>query len=147
MRKERRNRIGNRAGLFFCLSAALLFLTACAGGKDGISRQPDTEQGETLAQGESRIKPTAAPKPYESESGAQYYFKAGERYLSVYNGEEFEDLYVKGVNIGLGKPGYFPGEAAITKEEYARWFQEIGEMNANCIRVYTLQTPAFYEAF
>ena len=36
---------------------------------------------------------------------------------------------------------------AVTKEEYARWFQQIGEMNANAVRVYTVQPPAFYEAF
>ncbi len=49
--------------------------------------------------------------------------------------------------MGLGKPCYFPGETAISGEEYARWFQQIAEMNANCVRVYTVQPPAFYEAF
>lgn len=78
--------------------------------------------------------------------GASYYFRAQGKYLSVYNGSDFEDIYIKGVNLGLGKPGYFPGEAAITKEEYARWFRQIGEMNANCVRVYTIQPPVFYEA-
>lgn len=90
--------------------------------------------------------PENVTAPYVQD-GAAYYFKAQGQYLSVYNGSEFEDIYIKGVNLGLGKPGYFPGETAVTKEEYARWFQQIGEMNANAVRVYTVQPPAFYEAF
>ncbi|MBO5291752.1 MAG: family 2 glycosyl transferase [Lachnospiraceae bacterium] len=78
---------------------------------------------------------------------ARFYFQTNGSYLSVYNGSTFDDLYIKGVNIGLGKPGYFPGETAITYEEYARWFEQIAAMNANCIRVYTIQPPAFYQAF
>ncbi|WP_137289170.1 hypothetical protein [Natronorubrum halophilum] len=46
----------------------------------------------------------------------------------------------------MAKPGYFPGEAAITKTEYGRWLRQISEMNANVIRTYTLHPPAFYEA-
>ena len=70
------------------------------------------------------------------------------------NGQAFEvlqdgkwqSIIFKCVNIGMGKPGYFPGEAAITEEEYYRWFTQIGEMNANTIRVYTLNPPGFYKA-
>lgn len=49
--------------------------------------------------------------------------------------------------MGLGKPGAFPGEVAITKADYTKWFEWIGEMNANTIRVYTVQGPEFYQAF
>lgn len=96
--------------------------------------------------GEMQIQPLNRIEPYVSE-GVNCYFKTQGKYLGVYNGTEFEDIYLKGVNMGLGKPGYFPGEAAITKEEYALWFKQISEMNANCIRVYTVQPPEFYEAF
>src|SRR5699024_2949730 len=51
-----------------------------------------------------------------------------------------------GVNIGMAKPGTFPGEAGITKEVYSRWFKMISEMNANSIRIYTIHPPEFYEA-
>ncbi|MFC4989839.1 hypothetical protein [Saliphagus infecundisoli] len=61
-------------------------------------------------------------------------------------GEEWRDLPVHGVNLGMAKPGRFPGEAAITKAEYARWLEGISEMNANVIRMYTLHPPGFYEA-
>ncbi|KPN89464.1 hypothetical protein [Lysinibacillus sp. ZYM-1] len=59
---------------------------------------------------------------------------------------KWESIVFKGVNIGMGKPGAFPGEAAITEEEYYRWFNQIADMNANTIRVYTLHPPGFYRA-
>lgn len=59
---------------------------------------------------------------------------------------EWTPMTIKGVNMGMGKPGAFPGEAAITEDEYYRWFQQIGEMNANTVRVYTLHPPGFYNA-
>ncbi|WP_256257695.1 MULTISPECIES: hypothetical protein [unclassified Paenibacillus] len=70
----------------------------------------------------------------------------GSQYLQLYRKGEPQDLLLKGVNMGIAKPGHFPGEAAITKAEYARWFQHIGDMHANVVRIYTLHPPAFYEA-
>lgn len=60
--------------------------------------------------------------------------------------DEWQPITIKGVNIGMAKPGTFPGEAGITEEEYSRWFTYIGEMGANSIRVYTLHPPGFYRA-
>lgn len=59
---------------------------------------------------------------------------------------KWTEITIKGVNIGMAKPGTFPGEAAISEDEYYRWFEQIGEMNANAIRVYTLHPPDFYNA-
>lgn len=114
-------------------------------------QEPEVEE----EQGTDTVPETADGMEYEavqeteavSEEAVSYYFKTMGNYLGVYNGRDFEEIYLKGVNLGLGKPGYFPGETAITKEEYARWFEQISQMNANCIRVYTIQPPAFYEAF
>jgi hypothetical protein len=72
--------------------------------------------------------------------------QTGEQYIQIYKNGKWEDFLVKGVNMGVGKPGYFPGETAITKDEYFRWFKAIGDMNANSFRVYTLHPPEFYEA-
>ncbi|AZN43290.1 hypothetical protein [Paenibacillus albus] len=69
----------------------------------------------------------------------------GDHFQTLKNGK-WSDFTIKGVNIGMGKPGAFPGNAAIGRDEYYRWFQQIAAMNANAIRVYTLQPPAFYEA-
>lgn len=60
--------------------------------------------------------------------------------------DSWTDLLIKGVNIGMAKPGTFPGEAGISEQEYYRWFEQIGQMNANTIRIYTLHPPGFYNA-
>lgn len=72
--------------------------------------------------------------------------RVNENNIEIYKNGKWETTFLKGVNIGASKPGYFPGEFGITKEDYLRWFKYIKEMNANVIRVYTLQMPEFYEA-
>ena len=57
----------------------------------------------------------------------------------------YEPLTVRGLNIGMAKPGYFPGSAAITRAEYDRWLADIGAI-ANVIRTYTIHPPEFYRA-
>lgn len=74
-------------------------------------------------------------------------FRAQGSGFQIRQDNQWRDFLIKGVNMGVGKPGYFPGEMQITKEEYMDWFTQIGEMNANAIRVYTIQPSAFYEAF
>lgn len=88
------------------------------------------------------VKATAATK-----EGIAYPSRINGQAFEVYEDGEWQPFTIKGVNMGMAKPGTFPGEAAITREEYDRWFKAIGEMNANAIRVYTLHPPAFYEAF
>ena len=60
--------------------------------------------------------------------------------------DAFTPMSVRGVNLGMGKPGRFPGEAAITRAEYDRWLGMIGRLNVNVVRVYTVHPPAFYRA-
>ncbi|WP_195262473.1 MULTISPECIES: family 2 glycosyl transferase [unclassified Clostridium] len=72
--------------------------------------------------------------------------KTEEKNILVNKNGEWENFFVKGVNLGASKPGYFPNEYGVTKEEYLRWFNLIAEMNANTIRVYTILKPEFYEA-
>ncbi len=85
---------------------------------------------------------TALPQ----EKGVRYISKTDKDTLSVYKDNKWEKMFIRGVNIGAGKPGAFPGELAITYDEYYRWFTYISEMNANTIRVYTTMRPQFYNA-
>ena len=64
----------------------------------------------------------------------------------IFNDNKPTKTFIKGVNIGATKPGYFPGELGITKDDYLRWFRQIAEMNANTIRVYTTMKPDFYDS-
>ncbi|MGL4483892.1 MAG: family 2 glycosyl transferase, partial [Anaerovoracaceae bacterium] len=70
--------------------------------------------------------------------------KDGKIFLNSPSGEE--EVFLRGVNIGLGKPGHDPGDIAITKNEYMKWFTQIADLNVKFIRVYTLQSPDFYRA-
>jgi hypothetical protein len=86
---------------------------------------------------------------------AEYYFMARENYFSQQvtrfeDGEKkssWEDLFLKGVNLGVAVPGKFPGEFSLTFDKYLEWMKLIGKMNANIIRTYTILPPAFYQAF
>lgn len=57
------------------------------------------------------------------------------------------EFTIKGVNLGAGIPGHFATDYAIDKETYKKWFSYIEEMGANTIRIYTILSPNFYEAF
>lgn len=75
-----------------------------------------------------------------------YISKTDQNSFYVLEKGQWNKFFIKGVNIGAGKPGAFPGEVAITYDEYYRWFGYISQMNANTIRVYTIQRPQFYNA-
>lgn len=81
-----------------------------------------------------------------SEDGIAYISKVDSQSFYIYQYGKWSKSFVKGVNIGAAKPGAFPGELAITKAEYLRWFKEISAMNADAIRVYTILKPDFYDA-
>lgn len=80
------------------------------------------------------------------EENIKYISKVDNKDFYTYDIGKWKKSFIKGVNIGAAKPGAFPGELSITKEEYKRWFKYISEMNANSVRVYTILKPDFYEA-
>ena len=82
----------------------------------------------------------------EKVEGLSYNARLNEDRYEVLVDGKWQPITIKGVNIGMARPGVFPGEAGISEEEYARWFEYIGEMEANTIRVYTLHPPGFYKA-
>lgn len=86
-----------------------------------------------------------APGFGEKETATAFRTEA-DRIQILYN-DRWEDFQIRGVNIGTGYPGVFPNDYGIDEETYLRWFKMIAEMNANVIRVYKIQSPAFYNAF
>lgn len=72
-------------------------------------------------------------------------FQASEGRLRIWDGSAYQPLFVKGMNLGIAVPGTQPGELAATAEDYDRWFQMLGEMGINTLRLYTLHYPRFYE--
>lgn len=84
------------------------------------------------------FNPNAAPTTFTSVKDKTIYVDFG-------NG--FEPFEVKGVNMGIGYPGKYAVEYGVDEETYLKWFEQISEMNANTLRVYTYQSEAFYNAF
>lgn len=83
---------------------------------------------------------------YKDKDGVSYISMVDNKYFYIYKYGKWQKEFIKGVNMGAAKPGSFPGDLAVTKEEYLKWFEYIGKMNANTIRVYTILKPAFYDA-
>lgn len=76
----------------------------------------------------------------------QYVSRIDDSGMQVQIDGKWQSMKIQGVNLGMGKPGAFPGQAAITENEYYKWFQDIGKLGSNTIRVYTVQPPGFYNA-
>lgn len=65
--------------------------------------------------------------------------------LTIWNGNQYIPFFIKGINLGVALPGNYPGELNVTKQQYAKWFGQIKSLGFNCIRIYTLHYPHFYE--
>jgi hypothetical protein len=74
-------------------------------------------------------------------------FKTSGDHVAMYKGTDYRSLILKGINLGSSPPGYFPGEIAyaITPDMYEKWIKMMAQAGFNCIRVYTLHPPVFYE--
>ncbi len=72
-------------------------------------------------------------------------FSTNENHLTIWNGSEYVPFFVKGTNLGVSVPGTFPGQLAASRNQYAQWFEQIKQDGFNCIRLYTLHFPRFYE--
>ncbi len=72
-------------------------------------------------------------------------FSVDSTQLTIWNGETYIPFFMKGVNLGIAKPGTSPGELEATPEQYRLWFSQIKDAGFNCIRIYTLHYPHFYE--
>lgn len=66
--------------------------------------------------------------------------------FQVLTGHNWEKFYIKGINIGAATPGKWFTEFPSDENVYLDWFEKIGQMNANCVRIYTLLPPEFYSA-
>ena len=100
-------------------------------------------------------KPLFAPAPLdeleEASANATYFFRAGATYIQKARIEnqrivDFDDFFIKGVNFGVAVPGKFPAEFSLKFDDYLDWLEQIGKMNANVIRTYTILPPDFYKA-
>jgi len=134
---------GKDAEAFFGFGAAHFrlgdFLTARWAFYQALDLKPDHRAAREYV---GRIERERTVKP---PSARQSRFRAGKNYFEILDGT-WKKFFLKGINIGLGLPGYFPGEFAIKRGAYLAWFDRIAALGVNSLRVYTLQPPGFYEA-
>lgn len=66
----------------------------------------------------------------------------------LYQGENgiWEPFVIRGVDLSASVPGHASSDYAPDYEDYSRWLDQIGEMGANAIRVFTIMDAQFYEA-
>lgn len=74
-----------------------------------------------------------------------FYTKAN-RIMTRNDSENGKEFFIKGVNLGPALPGKFFTEFPFSEEQYFLWIEQMGELNVNTIRVYTLLPPSFYDA-
>ncbi len=132
-----------RLGFVSLLVAICSLLLSCAKPQSPVEATAQLSEPTATATAMSTPSPTPLPAPdyFGPVSRVE-----GKDFLVRNLAGDFEPFFVKGVDIGAAKPGYWPGEFGVTQEDYTRWFQLIGQMHANTIRVYVLQMPAFYDA-
>ncbi len=82
---------------------------------------------------------------YKFTFGQNIPYSTNKTNLTIWNGTEYLPFFIKGINLGVAIPGTFPGEMAASRNDYSRWFAQIKEAGFNCIRLYTLHYPRFYE--
>ncbi|AKU91832.1 hypothetical protein [Vulgatibacter incomptus] len=86
------------------------------------------------------------PKDPSVEASDRYEFRATDHGFESRKGDEpFRAFYSAGINFGLAVPGTLPGEFLATREQIARWIAATAELGLNTIRIYTVQSPEFYE--
>ena len=63
-----------------------------------------------------------------------------------WNGTSYEQMFIRGVDLGVGMPGTQPGHLAPQYDDYMNWFAQMKETGFDVVRIYTLHYPRFHEA-
>ena len=72
--------------------------------------------------------------------------RTNEKNMQIYKDKKWQDIKMKGVEISSFQPGYERHGKGISKEDTLKWLKQISELNANVIKIPTVQSPSFYDA-
>ena len=84
---------------------------------------------------------------FQPQKEVTTFIKTEDDKILLNKGDGYKEFEIKGVNMGSGIPGQWSTDFAIDKETYLRWFDQIKDLGANTIRIYTVQNDTFYNAF
>lgn len=93
----------------------ILILTILAGTLMGRGRIGENEDFAHGGKGSTEIK----EETLYDDGNTSYLFRVEGKYFQKYDGSEFNDYYIKGVNIGSSKPNTFPGELGVTEDAFS----------------------------
>jgi len=137
-------------GLGLALAAAGDAEAALSAFERAVALGPgDGEAAELLARARDArgVATERSPRPaVAGDAPPRHDVRAGRRTLEVRDGKRWRPFFVKGINLGTALPGRFPVEFPDDPALYRRWFDEIGELGANAVRLYTLHPPSLYRA-
>lgn len=85
-------------------------------------------------------------KDYQEINGVKIVSKVEGEDILVYSDQNWEKKFWYGINLGATIPGHYPGELSPKYEDYCRWFADMEELGIDCLRVYTILPPHFYQA-
>ena len=84
---------------------------------------------------------------FQPQKEVTTFIKTEDDKILLNKGDGYKEFEIKGVNMGSGIPGEWSTDFAIDKETYLRWFDQIKDLGANTVRIYTVQNDTFYNAF
>lgn len=87
-----------------------------------------------------------ANKDYELSDNHSRIVKTEGKEIKVFKEGAWESIKIKGVELSSFTPGYARFKSKIPKEEVSKWLEQIGDLNANVIKVPYIQPPSFYAA-
>lgn len=100
---------------------------------------------------EAKERKTEVILPLEREvasiGGSKMISRATGKTLELYREGVWKPYFVYGMNLGTAMPGRWFTEFPQDKSLYYRWFEQMGELGVNTVRIYTLLDPQFYQAF
>ena len=128
-------------GVLFVVLFVLVLLTGCKGGAKVAPPALYETQREEMTKGEEEKE----LKELSLGNLRCNFFAKGEHFF-LKKGDDFKEIKLCGINLGLSLPGSDAKNPNISYETYYRWFEEMSNMNVNVVRIYTRHPNAFYEA-
>lgn len=74
------------------------------------------------------------------------FFAQSNGYFYQNSSKSLDLFYIKGVNMGLTEAQTSLDNINVSYNTYITWFEQIKDMNANTVRVFSIMNPNFYKA-
>lgn len=130
---------------FLCVLFSFLIAIAFVSCSNGDNIDPNKHQIDLSAY--TYPTPDKSIDMIDTKNVSVSYFASSNGYFyQNKNGKSADLLYIKGVNMGLTEAQTSLDNSNISYDTFMNWFEEIKDMNANTVRVFSIMNPNFYKA-